>query len=72
MKRCPECSSKKAYQLADGRLKCITCGKRYRLASAWSASRLPDRTKHRLLEWFVLGVPVYRQRFRGVASATPT
>jgi transposase len=72
MKRCPECSSTKAWQLTDGRLKCKACGKRYRPVSAWSASRLPNRTKHRLLEWFVLGVPVYRQRFRGVASAPAT
>ena len=31
--------------------------------------RLWERTKHQLLEWFVLGVPVYRQRYRGRDSA---
>jgi transposase len=35
----------------------------------WDASRLETRVKRRLLELFVLGVPVYRQRFRAVASA---
>jgi transposase len=39
------------------------------VSSAWSASRLSERSKKRLLEMFVLGVPVYRQRFRAVASA---
>ncbi len=72
MKRCPECGSARAWELADGRSRCRVCGKRYRAASAWVASRLSERTKHRLLEWFVLGVPVYRQRFRGVASAPAT
>lgn len=33
------------------------------------ASRLMDGTKRRLLELFVLGVPVYRQSFRALASA---
>ncbi len=72
MRRCPDCGSTRAYRLGDGRRKCKACGKRYRIASAWSASRLSERTKHRLLEWFVLGVPVYRQRFRGIASAPAT
>jgi len=42
---------------------------RYTQATAWTASRLTDGTKCRLLELFVLGVPVYRQRFRALASA---
>ncbi|WP_303735727.1 hypothetical protein, partial [Corynebacterium kroppenstedtii] len=31
--------------------------------------RLPTATKARLLEWFVLGVPSYRQRFLSDTSA---
>lgn len=30
----------------------------------WDSSRLPRAAKRRLLELFVLGVPVYRMRFR--------
>lgn len=40
-----------------------------RWRSAWSASHLSDATKHERLRRFVWGVPVYRQRFGGPASA---
>jgi transposase len=33
---------------------------------------LAPRTKHQLLEWFALGVPAYRQRFRRLASPGAT
>lgn len=68
MRHCPGCGFTRAYELGDGRLKCRRCGKRYRLRSAWEASRLSPVAKRKLLEYFALGVPVYRQRFRGVAS----
>jgi transposase len=35
----------------------------------WESSRLSEAEKKRLLELFVYGVPVYRQRFRARASA---
>jgi len=69
MRECPGCGHSRAYELADGRLKCKRCGWRYRLRSAWQASRLNDRVKHELLQRFVWGVPAYRQRFRPIASA---
>ena len=69
MRRCSRCNHTRAYELADGRLKCRACGHRYTQSTAWTASRLTDGTKRRLLELFVLGVPVYRQRFRALASA---
>jgi transposase len=72
MAKCPECLFSRAYLLSDGRRKCRRCGRRFRLVSAWDASRLETRVKRRLLELFVLGVPVYRQRFRAVASAPST
>lgn len=72
MKKCPDCGGARHYELADGRLKCRRCGKRFRWRSAWDCSRLSEAKKHRLLEWFALGVPVYRQRFRQVASAPAT
>lgn len=69
MKKCPVCGTARPYELADGRHKCRCCGKRFSWTSAWDSSRLRAPSKHRLLDWFVLGVPVYRQRFRSVASA---
>jgi transposase len=68
MRRCRQCGHHRAYRLADGRYKCKECGCRYTWTTAWDASRLSGPTKRRLLELFVLGVPVYRQRFRGPAS----
>ena len=64
MKRCPECGHGSAYRLGDGRRKCQHCGKRFSVRSVWQASQLPTAIKHRLVEMFALGVPVYRQRFR--------
>lgn len=69
MKRCPDCGAGKAYKLSDGRLKCRVCGKRFSWTSAWDSVRLSGRAKSRLLELFVLGVPVYRQRFDTSISA---
>ena len=69
MKRCPDCGAGKAYKLSDGRLKCRACGKRFSWTSAWDSVRLSSRAKIRLLELFVLGVPVYRQRFDTSVSA---
>ena len=72
MRRCPKCVRTRSYRLSDGRYKCKACGQRYAWKTVWSSSRLPERTKHRLLEWFVFGVPVYRQRFRAIASRPAT
>ncbi|MCS3903120.1 transposase [Methylohalomonas lacus] len=68
MKKCPQCFYTRSWKLADGRHKCRQCGHRYRVRTVWQASRLPERTKQLLLERFVLGVPVYRQRFLADAS----
>lgn len=69
MVRCPKCQFTRTWKLADGRLKCRRCLTRFRVKSVWESSRLSDRTKTRLVELFALGVPVYRMRFRGLASA---
>lgn len=69
MRRCPSCEFTRAWALDDGRFKCRRCSTRYTWKTVWSASRLPDAAKRRLLELFVFGVPVYRQRFREAASA---
>jgi len=67
-RHCPDCHFTWAYRLGDGRFKCRRCGHRYRPLSAFDASRLAPAVKLQLLEYFVLGVPVYRQRFRSPAS----
>jgi transposase len=70
MQKCPACDRARFWQLADGRLKCRACGHRFRAATpAWNAVRLSTAQKRRLIERFVLGVPVYRQRFHPVCSA---
>ncbi len=68
MRRCPECYFSRAWHLSDGRFKCRSCGFRYTWTSVWDSSRLTDAIKRRLLEFFVLSVPVYRMRFRVAAS----
>jgi transposase len=68
MRHCTDCGYTPAWQLADGRFKCRRCGKRYTWTPVWEASRLPAATKRKLVEYFILGVPSYRARFRGLAS----
>lgn len=69
MAKCLKCRKYGAWRLSDGRLKCPNCGRRYKPLKIWELSRLSEATKNQLLERFVLGVPVYRQRFRTAASA---
>jgi transposase len=69
MRHCPVCKHVRAWRLGDGRLKCRRCGRRYVWTTAWAGVRISAASKRRLLELFVLGVPVYRQRFRSEVSA---
>ena len=69
MKRCPRCASSRAYLLGDGRWKCRSCRHRYSITTVWDSVRLSSHAKARLLDMFVLGVPVWRQRFQRPASA---
>lgn len=62
---CPQCGYHWAWSLADGRFKCRHCRHYYSSRSAWQALRLSERAKLKLLDYFVLGVPAYRLRFRG-------
>jgi transposase len=57
MKGCPRCESVDAWVLGDGRLKCQSCGRRYRWKSVWDSVRLSEAAKHALLDAFVRGVP---------------
>lgn len=70
MAKCRICGKYRAWRLADSRIKCLNCGARHRWRENWTLSRLPEAVKDQLLERFVLGVPVYRQRFRRAVSAT--
>lgn len=67
-KACPSCQYHWAWRLSDSRFKCRKCGHRYTFQSIWNAYRLPNKAKLKLLEYFVLGVPAYRLRFRGPCS----
>ncbi len=71
-RKCPECGHHWAWQMSDGRLKCRWCAHRYRCCSVWQASRLGEADKCKLLEYFVLGVPAYRARFRAPCSRPTT
>jgi hypothetical protein len=57
MKGCPRCESVSAWVLGDGRLKCQSCGRRYRWKSVWDSVRLSEAAKEALLDAFVRGVP---------------
>jgi transposase len=65
---CPKCKYHWSWNLADGRKKCRSCGHRYVSQSIWEAYRLPEKTKKKLLDYFVLGVPVYRLRFKNLGN----
>ncbi len=71
-RKCPECDHHWAWLMSDGRFKCRLCRHRYIWCSVWQASRLSDGDKRQLLEYFVLGVPAYRARFRAPCSRATT
>lgn len=71
-KSCRECGHHWFWKLGDGRFKCRKCGQRQVFRSVWDSSRLSEAAKRQLLEYFVLGVPAHRLRFRGPASTEAT
>jgi transposase len=73
MKRaCVKCGHHWFWYLSDSRRTCRRCGQRQSFRSVWDSSRLSEATKRRLLEYFVLGVPAYRLRFRAPVSLEAT
>jgi transposase len=62
MKPCPRCQSIQTWTLGDGRFKCRACNARYSWRSVWDSVRLQDAAKQHLVEAFVQGISVYRQR----------
>lgn len=71
-KSCKKCGYHWFWPLSDRRFKCRSCGQRQSFRSVWHSCRLSEATKRKLLEYFVLGVPAYRLRFRGPASTEAT
>ena len=69
---CSECGHHWAWLLNDGRFKCRSCKRVYTWCSVWDAGHLSEGDKRRLLEYFVLGVPAYRARFRAPCSRPTT
>lgn len=67
-RQCPRCDHHWAWKLKDGRFKCRKCRFRYTFKSFWDSFRISESQKRKLLEYFVLGVPVYRLRFRTKVS----
>ncbi len=69
--RCPKCDED-PYRLADGRLKCRACGKRFAAGapkSLWDNSRLAAADRERLLDMVVDGEPSNAEQLRDIASA---
>jgi len=63
--KCPQCHFGRSWQLQDGRKKCRKCGKVFTpKKSIWDHYRISNKEKKKLVEYFSLGVPVYRARFR--------
>jgi transposase len=65
---CPKCQHHWSWKLSDGRLKCRHCGNKYILHSVWNRCYLDAPVKNKLLDYFVLGVPCYRLRFKRLAN----
>ena len=66
---CPLCNYHWAWKLNDNRFKCRRCGNRYTFhLCVWNAYRLPHTAKVKLLDYFVLGVPAYRLRFKKIVA----
>jgi len=62
-RQCPKCGSYWAWKCKDGRFKCRKCRYTYTFKSVWDSFRISEKDKRKLLEYFVLGVPIYRLRF---------
>jgi len=65
MKKCPRCDSTKFWYLKTGRKRCSRCGLTRKFNfTLWDKTRITPYWKGRLVEYFSLGVPVYRLRFQ--------
>lgn len=70
--QCPVCGFGRSYHLADGRLQCRKCKKKFsKKKSVWDHYRIAEKEKKGLLRHFVLGTPVHRLRF-AITCSRPT
>lgn len=65
---CSRCHSTNFWKLKDGRLKCRSCGEKYRWKAVWEGSRLSQEVKVNVLKLFISGIPASRMNFRQVPS----
>ena len=72
MKICPRCGSKKSWSLSTGQIRCSKCGLTIKASkNLWSKTRISPQQKGRLVDYFSLGIPAYRLRFR-IPYSKPT
>lgn len=66
MQPCPHCAQAKWYLLRSGQKRCSGCGlTRFFIHPTWlSLSRMSPYWKGKVIEYFALGLPSYRVRFR--------
>src|SRR2546423_18277 len=65
---CPRCGHHWAWMLSDGRFKCRKCRSPYTFHSVWQSTRLSERTKLRLLDYFVRGGVPCAQQFAQILN----
>lgn len=66
---CRQCGGRRFWQLSDGRKRCVRC--RYTFRSSAGRSWKVAQLRSKLVEYFCLGVPAYRLRWR-VPLSQPT
>jgi len=64
--KCPRCNNASFWTLSTGQKECIQCGLRryFKTQKLINQTRISAYWKWRLIEFFALGVPVYRLRFQ--------
>lgn len=66
MRSCPYCKGTVWYYLKTGQRRCKSCGltRYFKPKTFWDKTRINRYWKGKLVEYFALGLPVYRIRFR--------
>jgi len=66
MRSCPRCKGTIFWVLSTGQKRCKTCGLTRKTIKKtwWNTTRISSYWKGKLVEYFALGLPVYRIRFR--------
>ncbi|MCX7881541.1 MAG: hypothetical protein N2482_03490 [Patescibacteria group bacterium] len=66
MRNCPYCKGTVWYHLSSDQKRCKTCGltRYFKSKTFYNQTRINQYWKGKLVEYFALGLPVYRIRFR--------